>query len=142
MKKTVYAILKEVNEQTTEKKREAKLREYATTNLKTILDYTFNDLLKFDLPPGIPPFQAEQAENTEPQLLSNAKKLYMFLAPPRGVSGMSKTKKERIFVDMLSTLHKDDAELLCFIKDNKKLPFPNVTKKLVQKTWPTLIKEV
>jgi hypothetical protein len=33
-----------------------------------------------------------------------------------------------------------DAELLCDIKD-KKMPFKNVTKELVMKVYPTLIKE-
>ena len=143
MKKTVYDLLSEADKIVSEKDRAEFLRKNSSTQLKTLLDYGFNRVLKFDLPTGVPPFKKlEPADGTEGRLLYESKLLYRFLAPPRGLPELKKNKKEKLFLDVLESIHPDDAILLCHIKD-KSIPslFKNVHRRVVNKAFPTLIKE-
>ena len=142
MSKSAYQILKEANDIPVEKDRVLFLLDNKSTQLKTLLDYGFNRLLKFDIPEGIPPFKTEESDNSAGRLLFESKLLYRFLAPPRGIPGMKRSQKEKLFMDVLETVDKDDAILLCHIKDKTvdKL-FNNINRRVVNKAFPTLIKE-
>jgi len=137
--KSVYEILKEVDSLPSEKEREECLRKHTTSNLKTILDYTFNSKLIFDLPEGRPPYTPLRlGSDSEGRFQAEAKKLHIFLK--NSSSALSRFRRETIFIQILESIDPMDAELLCDIKD-KKMPFKNVTKELVMKVYPTLIKE-
>lgn len=141
-KKSVYNILKEADAIKDEKARIEFLHANKTTALKTLLDYGFNRSLKFDLPEGIPPFKKFEQDNLEGRLLQEAKGLYRFLAPPRGLPELKRNRKEKLFMDVLEAVDPDDAILLCHIKD-KNIPnlFKNINRRVVNKAWPNLIKE-
>ena len=47
-------------------------------------------------------------------------------------------RREKLFIDLLETVHPKDAELLCNMID-KKQPAKGITKKLVQEAYPGLI---
>ena len=54
---------------------------------------------------------------------------------------MNPIKREKLFLDILETLHPDESEILVQAKD-KKFKFKYVTKKLVSDTFPNLLKKV
>ena len=84
-----------------------------------ILKGAFDPKIEWDLPPGTPPYIANEApagtEHT--RLATEAKKLYRFI---RGGDNITpQFKKEQMFVQLLEGLHKDEAELICYAKDKQ-----------------------
>jgi hypothetical protein len=140
MRKSVYQRLKEINDIEDMKQRVHALQNVeGKSAIKTLLDYTFNKNIIMKLPDGIPPYKPlDSSIDAQGMLEHDTRKLYIFLdgqAP-----GLTQSRKEQIFIGILEGIDNDDAKLLCSIKD-KKLPFTKITKALVKKAFPTLIKE-
>ncbi|MED5272098.1 MAG: DUF6433 family protein [Candidatus Thermoplasmatota archaeon] len=113
------------------------LREENCEALQQILQWAYNPTLSSALPPGKPPYIENDApEGTEHMLLrTEAKNLWHFVkilvseekdekgkiqktwrpADPK----LQKTVMERMFIRLLEGLHKNEANLLCDIKDKK-----------------------
>ena len=70
----------------------------------------------------------------------NQNKKFRFFVKGRQGDTMPKVKREKIFLDMVETIHPKDAELVCAMI-NKKLKVKGITKKLVQEAYPGLIKK-
>ena len=122
------------------------LREENCEALQQILQWAYNPTLASQVPPGKPPYVENDApEGTEHMLLrTEAKNLWHFVkilvseekdekgkitktwrpADPK----LQKTVMERMFVRLLEGLHKNEANLLCDVKD-KKLAYNPKTKK-------------
>ena len=71
-------------------------------------------------------------------LYSVVRKLYLFIEG--GNPNLTKMKREQLFINLLESIDKDDAELLVSIKD-KKMPYKLITRKFVEKVYPGLINE-
>ena len=113
------------------------LREENCEALQQILQWAYNPTLASALPPGKPPYVENDApEGTEHMLLrTEAKNLWHFVkilvseekdekgkiiktyrpADPK----IQRTVMERMFIRLLEGLHKNEANLLCDIKDKK-----------------------
>jgi hypothetical protein len=61
----------------------------------------------------------------------------MYLFIEGGNPNLTKLKREMLFIQLLEGVHKDDANLLCHIKD-KKLPFKTINNDIVKKAFPNL----
>lgn len=105
--------------------------------MKDILRGTFDDLVTWNLPNGKPPYEPADERSTPSNLMKHNKKFAYFIPNGPG-SKMASVKREKIFLDMLETVHPKDAELLVGMI-NKKMPVKGVTKKLVQEAFPDLI---
>ena len=99
------------------------LKEENCEPLQQILQWAFNPTITSALPSGAPPYIENDApEGTEHTLLrTEASGLWHFVkvndkpADPN----IQKTVMERMFIRLLEGLHKDEAELLCMVKDKK-----------------------
>ncbi len=113
------------------------LREENCEALQQILQWAYNPTLASQVPPGKPPYVENDApEGTEHTLLrTEANNLWHFVkilvseekdekgkitktwrpADPK----LQKTVMERMFVRLLEGLHKNEANLLCDVKDKK-----------------------
>jgi hypothetical protein len=140
MAKTIFERLQYIDSLPKEKDRINALQNIIGKDaIKSLLDYVFNSKLVFTLPEGVPPFtKLDRSISAHSRLDQEERKLYIFLKG--NAPGLTNTRKEVLFVQILESVDPQDAILLCDIKD-KKLPFKNITKKLVQKAFPTLIKE-
>ena len=94
------------------------LREEDCMALRQILKWNFDPNIKSELPEGIPPYVENEApEGTEHMLLrTEGDKLYNFI---KGAQTHQSTVRERMFIRLLEGLHKDEAKLLCAVKDKK-----------------------
>ena len=112
-------ILTKINNAKDKPKKIAILREHASAPLKQVLKGAFDPNLKWDLPVGIPPFKANQAPlgTQHTWLADESKKLWHFLVG--GNPGLSKTRKETMFIQVLENLSEEEANLLINIKDKK-----------------------
>ena len=94
------------------------LREEDCPALRQICKWNFDPKIESELPSGTPPFIANEApEGTEHMLLrTEGDKLYNFI---KGAQKHQSTVRERMFIRLLEGLHKDEAELLCAVKDKR-----------------------
>ena len=95
------------------------LKEEDCLALRQICQWSFNPTIESDLPKGTPPYVENDApEGTEHMLLrTEGDKLYHYIkgADPN----IQSTVRERMFIRLLEGLHKNEAELLCAVKDKK-----------------------
>tara|TARA_R100000951_G_C2588167_1_gene164119 strand:+ start:180 stop:614 length:435 start_codon:yes stop_codon:yes gene_type:complete len=105
--------------------------------LKDLLRGTFDDAVEWLLPAGTVPYEPA-ADNSHPSnWTQHNKKLAYFVKGGQGEK-MNTIKREKMFLDILETVHPRDAELLAGMI-NKKLPIKGVTKALVKEAFPNLI---
>ena len=87
--------------------------------LRQICKWSFDPKIESELPNGTPPYiENEAPEGTEHMLLrTEGDKLWHFIkgADPN----LQSTVRERMFIRLLEGLHKDEAELLCAVKDKR-----------------------
>lgn len=105
--------------------------------LKDILRGTFDDAIQWELPTGPVPYEPAPFDSHPSEWSQHNKKLAYFAKGGRGRE-MLKVKKEKMFLDILETIHPRDAELLVGMI-NKKMPIKGITKKLTQEAFPDLI---
>lgn len=133
----VYEIIEKV---AAAKKREDKiniLRQYHNNwALKDILRGTYDDKIQWNLPVGKPPFDPAD-EQTHPSSLTQHNKKFMYFV--KGLQGdqMAAVKREKIFLDIIETVHPKDAELMLGMINKKSIK--GVTKKIVEEAFPDLI---
>jgi hypothetical protein len=135
----VFEIFQELEQQTTRPKRKEVLLKYKDVAAFTdILRGTFDDSLKFLLPEGKPPYNPNRPESTPSSLLKEHRKFGYFVQGGPGTN-MQAFKRENMFIQMLESIHPDDA-LLVLSMVAKESPVKGLTKKLVQEVFPKLIK--
>ena len=87
--------------------------------LRQICKWSFDPKIESALPNGTTPYiENEAPEGTEHMLLrTEGDKLYHYIkdADPN----LQSTVRERMFIRLLEGLHKDEAELLCAVKDKR-----------------------
>ena len=115
----LHEILTKVNNAKDKPKKIEVLKQNDSLPLRQVLKGAFDPKIEWDLPPGNPPYQVNDApagtEHTT--LYTEAKKLWHFV---KGADeALSKTKKEIMFIQMLEGLHKDDAELMVAVKEKE-----------------------
>jgi hypothetical protein len=114
------------------------LQENESYELKTILQAAFRPDIKFDLPPGAPPYTPSPnpaGVNFSP-LRKQVDTLVRLLV---GNNTYNKIKKETVFIKLLENVHSLDAEILIAMKDKKlNKKYPLLTSSLIKKAFPNL----
>ena len=105
--------------------------------MKDLLRGTFDEAVVWILPTGKVPYEPAEEKSHPSDWSQHNKKLAYFVKGGPGEK-MNTIKREKMFLDILETVHPRDAELLAGMI-NKKLPITGVTKKLVQEAFPGLI---
>ena len=135
MKKSIYNILKECSEPRSVKERVQRLQQNGSPIVQTILKYAFDPNIKFLLPEGAPPYKPNEFVDQEGILYSEARKLYLFVEG--GNNNLTKMRRETLFIQFIEGIDKNDALLICAIKD-KRLPFKSITSDVVKQAFPNL----
>lgn len=138
--KVTYMVYEIIEKVAAAQKREDKiniLRQYHDNwALKDILRGTYDDKIQWNLPGGKPPFDPAD-EQTHPSSLTQHNKKFMYFV--KGLQGdqMTAVKREKIFLDIIETVHPKDAELMLGMINKKSIK--GVTKKIVEEAFPDLI---
>lgn len=136
MQKAIFEILEEASKLKSEKDKIEYLRQHEDNNaLMTILAGAYYDGVKWNLPPGEPPYKPCDPINAETFLYGEVRRLYLFC---EGGAALSNLRRESLFVEMLESVHPKDALILLAMKE-KKLPYKGLTKSLISKAFPGLI---
>lgn len=138
MPKAIYEILEETSKKESQKDKVSHLQQFGENNvLKTILQGAYWSGIKWNLPPGEPPYTPCDPVNAEGFLYQEVRRLYIFTDAGPNMPDM---KRERLFIEMLESVHPEDAKILLAMKD-KKLPYKGITANLIKKAFPGLIDE-
>ena len=99
------------------------LQEEDCLALRQICQWSFNPKIESELPSGTPPYIENDApEGTEHTLLrTEGDSLWHFVKTndKSADPNLQSTVRERMFIRLLEGLHKDEAELLCAVKDKR-----------------------
>ena len=116
----ISEIFTKINNAKDKPKKIEVLRKYDTPGMRMILKGAFDPKIEWDLPPGTPPYIANEAPaGTEHTYLEiEAKRLYNFAKG--GNDTINKIRKETLFIQMLEGLHASEAKVLIDVK-NKSL---------------------
>ena len=111
-------IFTRINNAKVKAEKVAILKKHDNANLRMLLKGAFDPKIEWDLPPGTPPYIANEApaSTTHTYLETEARKLYNFVKG--GNNAINKIKKETLFIQILEGLHADEAKILIDIKNN------------------------
>jgi hypothetical protein len=134
----VFEIFAKIELETSRPKRLKLMQQYSDVPaFKDILRGMFDDTLEFLLPEGKPPYTPNIPESVPSTLLKKHRQFGYFVRGGPGTS-LPAYKRERMFIELLESVHPDDA-LLVLAMVGKKPPFKGLTKKLVKEAFPNLI---
>ena len=131
-------IFAEVDQAKSQKQKKEVLLKYNNSALREILKYAFHPDIKFLLPPGDPPHKDFMGDTTPnpTYLYGLIRKLYLFVEG--GNPNLKQVRREYLFIELLESVSKAEAELLIQIKD-KKIQCRGLTYKLIKEVFPDLI---
>lgn len=135
----IYEIIELVSETKTRDAKCEVLNNHKCAALTDILRCAFDDTIQFSIPDGTPPYTAAEEDSVKSDLRKENVNLTYFVKGGRG-DAMPGYKREEAFINVLESIHPKDAEILLLVKD-KKTPGKSITKKLVEKAFPGLIKK-
>ena len=131
-------ILQKVHNAKTKAQKINILRENDSPALRSICKWSFDPAIESMLPEGAPPYVPNEApEGTEHSKLSTEHtKLYHYIKG--GNDSLQNTRREMMFVQLLESIHPDDA-LIVLNMVAKKAPVKGLTKKIVEEAFPNLL---
>ena len=138
MRLGLFQILEEVSKLKSNEDKINFLRSQDNKALIALLKYAYDPSIIWDLPEGAPPYTPCPYPAQELRLMSEVRRLYLFIKG--GNPNLTKMKRESLYIELLESVHPKDAELLNAIKD-KKIPYKGINVKLVKEAFPGLIEE-
>ena len=138
MRKSVAEILEEVSALKKKEDKITKLRENINPTLLKVLQWTYDNRIKWLLPEGEAPFNPTKYLDQEGNLYNESRRLYLFVEG--GNPNLNQVRRESLFIQLLETLSPKEAKLIESVKD-KKLPYKGINQKLVEEAFPGLINE-
>ena len=87
--------------------------------LRHVLKFGLDKNIEILLPSGDPPYKPSEAVESHGIFFSQARKMYLFARG--GNDNLHPIKRETIFIQMLESVHPEDAKMLLLMKD-KKIP--------------------
>ena len=137
IKKHIFEVIEAAEKASKREDKIRTLKQNESWALKDVLRATYDDSIQFLLPPGEPPYTANEEGSIPSTLLKQNVQFKFFIKGGPGEK-MLPVKRERIFINVLEAIHPEDAKLLIKMINKKSLG-KGITKKLVQEAFPGLI---
>lgn len=134
----VFEILEKASKAKTKKDKISILQQNNIMALRDVLRGTFDESIQWNLPEGEPPYTPSRIDSVPSSLLKQHLKFKYFVKGLRESSDLIPLRRERMFIDILESIHPSDAEVLLSMI-NKKSPVKGITKALVKEAFPDLI---
>lgn len=107
--------------------------------LTDILRINYDETIVSALPEGAPNYRQDDApKDYQYTILNKAYTQFKYFFKGPIANEMKQIKRESLFLNLLETLHVEEAELLIAAKD-KSMKYKGITKKLVKDAFPNLI---
>lgn len=137
MQLEVFEILQRFTEQPNRKSKVEFLKNNALPAIKDVCRGAYDDKLEFILPEGKPPYTPNRPESVPNTLLKRHRDFGLFVKGARS-EGTPQYKIENIFIQLLESIHPEDA-LIVLNMVAKKAPVKGLTRKIVEEAFPTLL---
>jgi hypothetical protein len=134
----VWEIFEEFQKTKARKDKVSVLKKNSHACLKDVLRGFFDDRVQWNLPDGEPPYTPNRPESVPSTLLKQHLNFKYLVQGIKTSDDLPPFKREKVFIDMLETVHPEDAKVLVSMI-NKKSPVKGLTKKIVQEAYPNLI---
>ena len=136
----ITEVLRKVSNAKTKAEKINLLREHNSNALRQILIWNFDDSVVSMIPEGDVPFTPNDAPlgTDHTRLEQEYRGLFRFVKG--GQDSLKRTKRESMFIQLLEGLSKDEAELVCLVKDGKLTSkYKRITKTVIQEAFPQII---
>ena len=131
-------ILELVDEQKTDEKKIAILKEYECDIIKSLFIWNFDDSVISLLPPGTVPYKPNENPlgTDHSSLRREQRSLYNFVKG--GNDQLSTIRRETIFIQMLEGLHPKEANIIIAVKDGNLEDMYDVPFEVVEDAYPDI----
>ena len=140
MNKLIPEVLDMVEKAKTKNEKIDILRQYDSQPMRGLMRLNFDPDFNFDLPEGEPPYKKDTDRPigySESNLYTEVRRFYIWLQPQEG---LTKLKKESLFIGLLEGIHHTEAEVLLLCKDkNLKKKYKTIKEDLIRDAYPTLL---
>lgn len=136
----VFEIIEKIEKVKTKEERVNILKTNDIMPLLDVLRGTFDDSIQWNLPDGEPPYTPALPESVPSSLLKQHLKFKYFVKGFKESDSLNKIRREKMFIDILESIHPKDAEVLIAMI-NKKSPSESLTKDVIQEAFPGLIQK-
>ena len=136
----ITEVLRKVSNAKTKAEKINLLREHNSNALRQVLIWNFDDSVVSMIPEGEVPFTPNDAPlgTDHTRLEQEYRGLFRFVKG--GQDSLKRTKRESMFIQLLEGLSKDEAELVCLVKDGKLTSkYKRITKTVIQEAYPQII---
>ena len=138
-RKLISEVLTEAGKIVKRDERITFLQNNKSPGLTDILRIQYDDTVVSALPEGAPNYRQDDApKDYQYTILNKAYTQFKYFFKGPIANDMKQIKRESLFLNLLETLHTEEAELLIAAKD-KKMKYKGITKKLVRDAFPNLI---
>ena len=134
----VHEVLEQISKQRTKAKKVELLKEYRSDALVSLLIWNFDDTVISMLPDGEVPYERSSVPlgTDHTSLRKEYRNLYHFVKG--GNDGLSKTRRESMFIQMLEGLHPTEADILCLVKDKQLQTVYKINRALIEEAYPDI----
>jgi len=133
---SIAEILEEAAKKSSKKEKVEYLQQHNSLPLRNILVLMYDKSKTFNIPDTKPPYTPSDYPDNQGALLRQARKLKYFVegfAP----EGVHRIKRETMFIEMLESVDKKDAELL--VQMLQKKPIKGLTKATINEAFGEII---
>jgi hypothetical protein len=137
-KLSIAEILEEAAKKKAKKDKVDYLKQHNSLPLRNILVLMYDKTKNFNIPDTVPPYTPSEFPDNQGALFNQARKLKYFVegfAP----ENVHRIKREQIFIEMLESVDKKDAELL--IQMIQKKPIKGLTKAVINEAFGDIIQD-
>ena len=138
MIKLVYEVLDELSKKKSKADKVQILKKHESWALKDIIRGSMDSTVKWNLPPGTPPYKPSDDYNHPSHLLKENTQFKYFAKGGPG-DALPAVKRERIFIGLIESVHPRDAELVIMMV-NKEKP-KGLTRPVVEEAFPGLLRD-
>jgi hypothetical protein len=139
MKLLISEVLQKVSNAKTKAEKIQLLQQYNTDTLRSVLIWNFDESVVTLVPSGDVPYNPNEAPaGTEHTNLEHESRLFHHFIKG-GNDTLNQVRREQMFIQLLEGLHKDDAQVLCMVKDKQLGKRYKITKNVVAEAFPQIV---
>lgn len=129
-------ILQAVSSAKTKASKIKLLQENRSPALVALFVWNFDPSIESALPEGEVPYTPNDSPTVDSQskLASQYRTLYNYVKG--GNDSLKRTRREALFIELLESLHPDEAELVCLVKDKDLGKKYRITHNVVKEAYP------
>jgi len=138
MKLLLSEILQKVNNAKTKAEKAKLLNEHNSQALRSLLIWNYDESVQSMLPDGPVPYKPlDVPKGSNHQFLDTQSKLFAYFV--KGGINVTSMKREEMFIGLLESLHPEEAEVLCLVKDKSlQKKYTRISKTLIQEAFPNI----